>query len=58
MADILEFPKPYELRHHFAYSLRCVLCRMEVDHSQEEHDILRCGVYVEPVFEAGASYDD
>lgn len=58
MADLIEFRKPYELRSPFAYSLRCVLCRMEVEHSEQEHDILRCGVYVEPVFETGVSYDD
>lgn len=37
---------PYTFVGDFAYSLRCPLCRMEVPHSEEEHDILRCGVEV------------
>lgn len=35
---------PYPFVGPFAYSLRCVLCRMETPHTQEQHDILRCGI--------------
>jgi hypothetical protein len=33
--------KPYEFRGPFNYSLRCTLCRNEVEHSREQHDALR-----------------
>lgn len=30
-------------RQPFAYSYRCVLCRQGVEHTEEQHDILRHG---------------
>lgn len=41
------YPFPYMFRSsEFAYSLRCALCRMECDHTPEQHDILRFGIEV------------
>jgi hypothetical protein len=35
--------RPYPFVGPFAYSLRCTLCRLEVEHTEEQHDILRHG---------------
>lgn len=40
------FYHKYQWNGPFAYSLRCILCRHEVEHSEEQHNILRCGIEV------------
>jgi hypothetical protein len=39
-------PPQYTFVGPFAYSLRCLLCRMEIEHTRDQHDILRSGVKV------------